>query len=297
MRSHPALLGLALALGALAAACGDDGEAAGSGGSGAGTTGEGSGGEAHAYVDLPKRSGTVTVFESHVEGVRETNLIGAFLDIEDGFPGACAEEPVGPCTVTYCKSGSVSRDSLVDAGSLTLRFGEEIAPVVVERNTATGFYLATIVDDELLTTGLDVTVETSGSRVPSFASAMPSPPTATLTSPLPAEFGRIPSTSPLDLAWTSDGDEGELVFVLRAIAPHDNIVAECVFEVAAGAAQVPAEAIAQVASLQAIQSVSLEVETRVRSTVAPDDFAVSLALVVTALSGDLDAIRAIEGFD
>ncbi len=299
------VLRLAIGLGAVASVpaitggCGED-EGSGSGGSGGATSSSdvGSGGQDHAYIELPKRSGTVTVFESHIEGVRETNLVGAFLDIVDGYAGACAEETFGGCTVTFCKSGSVGRDALIDAGSLTLKFGEEAVPVVTERNVATGFYLATVVDDELLATGVDVTISTTGSQVPSFASTVRSPPTAMLTSALPPEGGRISTSAPFDLAWTADDDDdGELVFALRAVAARENRTLECAFEVAGGAGRVPVEALAALAALPATETVALEVETRTRTTATAGDFTISLALVVTALSGEVDGVRAIGGFD
>jgi hypothetical protein len=294
MGPNRALIGLGIALGAALVGCGDDEE---NGAGGADAAGSGStGGADHAYVDLPMRSGTLTLFESHVEGIRQTNLIGAFLDISAGFPGACAEEAFGACTVTFCTSGSVSRDSLVDAGALTIASGDD-PPRVTDRNAATGFYLATFVDDTLLTTGTDVVLSTQGSHVPAFQSTLRSPPLATVTSALPPEGGRLSTSLPLELTWTADDDDGELVIALRAIASRRNAAVECPFPIAAGAGQIPAEAIAAAATVIAPQSVVLEVETRTRATTTVDDYGISLALVITALAGDLDAIRTISGFD
>jgi len=281
--------------GILAAGCGhDDATTDGSGG-GHGTD-LGSGGDERAYVELPKRSGTVTIFESHVEGVRQTNLIGAFLDIEDGYPGACVDEEFGACVVTFCKSGSVSRDALVDAGSLSIAFGEA-EELVTQRNGATGFYLATRVDAELLATGVDVVISTTGNVVPSFTTAVRSPPLARLTSALPPEGGTLSAKEPFDLAWTADEAYGELAFVLRAFSRNANRTLTCSFDVAAGAGQVPADAIAAVAALPATETVALEVETQTRAVVTAADFDISVALVVTALSGEADGQRAMAGIE
>lgn len=277
--------------------CGDD-EGASAGGAGGASSADGSGGgePVHDYLDLPRRSGTVTVFESHVEGIRETNVVGAFLDIEEGDPGACADEAIGVCKLTFCQSGAVTLDALVDAGSLSIDFGDGRAPTVTARNAATGFYFVTLIDEDLISTGREVVIDASGSQVAPFTMALVAPPTVTVTTPLPPEGGRLPATQPLDLAWAADAEEGDVVVALRAIAANHTATLSCSFAIAAGSGRIPADAIAAVAALPATQSVTLEIETTTTAKVGSDDFQISAAIIVTALSGSLDAVRGLAGF-
>ncbi|MBL8919286.1 MAG: hypothetical protein JNJ54_10525 [Myxococcaceae bacterium] len=112
----------------------------------------------------------------------------------------------------------------------------------MQPNPTTGGYAELLQNQELFSSGSQLTITAAGARVPGFTAQVIAPAAATLTAPVCSgmDCGSISKAAGLSVAWTG----GTGTMAIQVAPPSSGLDVVCRFPAASGAGTIPAAALA-----------------------------------------------------
>jgi hypothetical protein len=161
---------------------------------------------------------------------------------EVGTSPMCTLRFVGPCSVLRCDFTSATPDlgTNLSAGTISVSAGGatySFTPAADLSYTPSGTPLT-------FGPGAAVTFSASGATIPAFSVGLTAPSPIVVTTPSSSSAAIIDHTAAVPIAWTTGARSAYVLVELSESLGARHVRTECLFDAAAGAASVPAEAVA-----------------------------------------------------